>query len=144
MSSTNYISAIRDNTGMSPTRDTKPNAGNAGLPTSPPPPQLDYPPLRVVRFSGQALTKGVETHVVVDRVTIRVYSVARPLPTASSTVTRSDWTWRSRRSASLDAEKRARNDELWRYAKICRVANVMRPKMENLEGRRRQTSVRRS
>ena len=30
-------------------------------------------------------------------------------------------------------EKRATNDELWRYAKICRVANVMRPYMESLE-----------
>jgi len=27
-------------------------------------------------------------------------------------------------------EKRATNDELWHYAKICRVANIMRPYME--------------
>jgi hypothetical protein len=32
-------------------------------------------------------------------------------------------TWRS---------KRATADELWRYAKICRVANVMRPYLETL------------
>lgn len=35
-------------------------------------PSLDYPPLRVVRFSGAALTKGVSTHDV-DGVTVKVY-----------------------------------------------------------------------
>ena len=34
-------------------------------------PKLDFPPLRIVRFSGAALTDGVEEHVV-DGVTIRV------------------------------------------------------------------------
>ncbi len=30
-------------------------------------------------------------------------------------------------------EKRTTNDELWRYAKICRVGNVIRPYMESRE-----------
>ena len=34
-------------------------------------PKLDYPPLRIVRFSGAALTEGVEEHVV-DDVTVRI------------------------------------------------------------------------
>jgi hypothetical protein len=28
--------------------------------------------------------------------------------------------------------KRVNTDELWRYAEVCRVANVMRPYMESL------------
>lgn len=28
------------------------------------------------------------------------------------------------------AQKKCSNDELWRYPKICRVANVMRPYLE--------------
>ncbi len=39
-------------------------------------PKLDYPPLRLVRFSGAALTEGVEEHVV-DGVTVRVTGVAK-------------------------------------------------------------------
>jgi predicted transcriptional regulator of viral defense system len=51
-------------------------------------PKLDYPPLRIVRFSGAALTEGVEEHIV-DGVTIRITGVARPSPIASSTATKS-------------------------------------------------------
>jgi predicted transcriptional regulator of viral defense system len=96
------------------------------------PPRLDYPPLRVVRFSGQALTEGVETHVV-DAVTIRVYSVAKTVADC----------FKYRNKIGLDValealreakhEKRVTNDQLWRYAKICRVANVMRPYLEGIE-----------
>lgn len=39
-------------------------------------PRLDYPPLRIVRFSGDALTAGVDTHVV-NGVSIKVYNVAK-------------------------------------------------------------------
>jgi len=39
-------------------------------------PKLDYPPLRIVRFSGAALTEGVEEHMV-DGVTVRITGVAK-------------------------------------------------------------------
>lgn len=39
-------------------------------------PKLNYPPLRIVRFSGAAFTEGVGEHVV-DGVTVRVTSVAK-------------------------------------------------------------------
>lgn len=29
-------------------------------------------------------------------------------------------------------EKRMTNDDIWSYAKVCRVANVMRPYLESL------------
>ena len=40
-------------------------------------PHLDYPRLRVARFSGAALTEGIETHRV-EGVDVQVYSAARP------------------------------------------------------------------
>ncbi|CAD6875445.1 Protein co-occurring with FIG00645039: hypothetical protein with HTH-domain [Methylomonas fluvii] len=39
-------------------------------------PMLEYPPLRIVRFSGAALTEGAEEHIV-DGVTIRITGVAK-------------------------------------------------------------------
>jgi predicted transcriptional regulator of viral defense system len=39
-------------------------------------PKLDYPPLRIVRFSGAAFTEGIEEHVV-DGVTVRITGVAK-------------------------------------------------------------------
>lgn len=94
-------------------------------------PKLDYPPLRIVRFSGTALTEGVEEHDV-DGVPVRVTGVAKTVADC--------FKYRNKigLDVALDAlreawrEKRMTNDDLWRYAKICRVANVMRPYLDSL------------
>jgi predicted transcriptional regulator of viral defense system len=95
-------------------------------------PKIDYPPLHVVRFSGAALTQGIEAHLV-EGVSVRVYCIAKTVADC----------FKYRNKIGLDValealresrrEKRATNDDLWRYAKICRVANVMRPYMESIE-----------
>lgn len=94
-------------------------------------PRLDYPPLRIVRFSGAALTEGVEEQVV-DGVTVRITSVAKTVADC----------FKYRNKIGLDValealreawrEKRMTSDDIWRYAKVCRVANVMRPYLESL------------
>ncbi|CUJ64511.1 type IV toxin-antitoxin system AbiEi family antitoxin domain-containing protein [Achromobacter aegrifaciens] len=95
-------------------------------------PKLDYPPLRVLRFSTIALAAGVEEHVV-DGVLIHVTGVAKTVADC----------FKFRNKIGLDValealreawrEKRMTSDEMWRYAKLCRVANVMRPYLESLE-----------
>ena len=94
-------------------------------------PKLEYPPLRIIRFSGAALTDGIEGHQI-DDVTVRVTNVARTVADC----------FKFRNKIGLDvamealreawANKRVSMDELWRYATLCRVANVMRPYMETL------------
>lgn len=94
-------------------------------------PKLDYPPLRLVRFSGAALTEGVEEYVV-DGVTVRVTGVAKTVADC----------FKYRNKIGLDVAlealreawhaKRMTSDEIWHYAKIDRVANVMRPYLESL------------
>jgi len=46
-------------------------------------PKMDYPPLRIVRFSGAALTDGIEEHLI-DGVTVRVTNVARTVADCST------------------------------------------------------------
>jgi predicted transcriptional regulator of viral defense system len=94
-------------------------------------PKIDYPPLRVVRFSGKALTEGIETHIV-DGVEVRITSIARTVADC----------FKYRNKIGLDValealrdswrSKKATMDELWKYASVCRVANVMRPYLESL------------
>lgn len=94
-------------------------------------PRMDYPPLRIVRFSGAALTEGIEEHAV-DGVTIRVTGVAKTVADC----------FKYRNKIGLDVAleglreawhaKRMTSDEIWHYAKICRVANVMRPYLDSL------------
>ncbi len=93
------------------------------------PPRMDYPPLRTMRFSASALSAGVETRRF-DGVAIRVTSVAKTVADC----------FKFRNKIGLDVAlealrearraKRASADELWRYARINRVSNVMRPYLE--------------
>ena len=92
-------------------------------------PQVDYPPLRFVRFSERTLEAGVEEHSI-EGVLVRIYNPAKTVADC----------FKYRNKIGLDValealrdcrrQRRCTNDELWRYAKICRVANVMRPYME--------------
>lgn len=96
-------------------------------------PQVDSPPLRIVRFSARALEAGVEEHAV-EGVTTRIYNPAKTVADC----------FKYRNKIGLDVALEAlrdcrrqricTNDELWRYAKICRVANVMRPYVEAIGG----------
>jgi predicted transcriptional regulator of viral defense system len=95
------------------------------------PPRLDYPPLRTVRFSGAALTAGVESHQA-DGTPLRVTSVAKTVADC----------FKFRNKIGLDValealretrrSRKATVDELWQFAKLDRVANVMRPYLEAL------------
>jgi predicted transcriptional regulator of viral defense system len=94
-------------------------------------PAVKETPLRVVRFSGQALESGIETHVI-DGVPTRIYSLAKTIADC--------FKYRNKIGMDVAVEAlreswRARKctmDELWRYAAICRVSNVMRPYLETL------------
>jgi predicted transcriptional regulator of viral defense system len=92
-------------------------------------PALKYPPLRIVRYTGAALTEGVETHSMEGQ-KVRVYSVAKTLADC--------FKYRNKIGIDVALEalreawrgRRFTMDELERYAAICRVQRVMRPYVE--------------
>ncbi|MCP5207936.1 MAG: AbiEi antitoxin N-terminal domain-containing protein [Hahellaceae bacterium] len=94
-------------------------------------PSMDYPALRIMRFSGEALTAGIDTHLV-DGVDVKVTNVAKTVADC----------FKFRNKIGLDVALEALNeawtakrmtmDELWRYARVCRVANIIRPYLESL------------
>jgi len=87
-------------------------------------PKLDYPRLRVARFSGRALTEGIEKHRL-EGVEIRVYSAAKTVADC----------FKYRNKIGIDVAVEALRDfsrrhrggatELARYARVCRVTRVM-------------------
>ncbi len=54
----------------------------------------------------------------------------RPLPTVSSSAERLEQNWRSKLLGNALERREATVDDGWAPAKVCRVANVMRPYME--------------
>lgn len=95
-------------------------------------PKMDYPPLHVIRSTGDALYEGVEQTTVDGVVQVPVTVLAKTIADC----------FKFRNKIGLDVAiealkeawnaKRISMDELHRYAKICRVENVMRPYMEAL------------
>lgn len=92
-------------------------------------PQIAYPPIRVVRFSVASRKFGVEKRKI-EGVPIHVYSAAKTVADC----------FKFRNKIGLDVaiealrdcreSKKATVDEIWKAAKVCRMANVIRPYLE--------------
>ena len=94
-------------------------------------PRMELLPFHIVRFSAVALAAGVEEHNI-EGVRVRVFDPAKTVVDC----------FKYRHKIGLDValealragwqERRFTMDQLWRYAGICRMINVMRPYLEGL------------
>ncbi|WP_298905208.1 type IV toxin-antitoxin system AbiEi family antitoxin domain-containing protein [uncultured Nostoc sp.] len=94
-------------------------------------PKEDILPLRIVYMSGKALESGIEEYEI-EGVRVPVYCPAKTVVDC----------FKFRNKIGLDValealreclkERRCTIDEIWHYAKICRMQNVMRPYLESL------------
>jgi hypothetical protein len=88
-------------------------------------------PIRTVRMTDRSFTAGIEKHNI-DGVKVNVYSPAKTIADC----------FKFRNKIGLDvaldalrdflAEGKCNQDELWRFAKICRQTNVMKPYLETI------------
>ncbi len=86
-------------------------------------------PVRIFKYSKQTFCEGIEKKKV-NGVEVRVYSVARSVADG----------FKYRNKIGIDIaiealrdslnQKKCTRDEVWYYAKICRVQNVIRPYLE--------------
>jgi predicted transcriptional regulator of viral defense system len=94
-------------------------------------PNSSQVPLHIVRFSGEALSAGIEEHRI-EGLCVKIYSPAKTIADC----------FKYRNKIGLDVsvealrdclrKRRATIDEIWRFARICRVARVIRPYLEAL------------
>lgn len=94
-------------------------------------PRLDYPRLRISRFSGASLTEGIETHRI-EKVDLRVYSAAKTV--ADCFKFRNKVGVDVAVEALRDFTRRYRGgaDDLAHFARICRVSRVMQPYLDSI------------
>lgn len=94
-------------------------------------PRLDYPRLRVARFSGPSLTEGIETRRI-EGVQVRLYSAAKTVADC----------FKYRDKIGIDVAVEALHDytrkhrggatALAHFARVCRVTRVMQPYLDSL------------
>ena len=92
-------------------------------------PKLDYPRLRVARFSGEALTEGIEERRV-EGVTLRVYSAAKTVADCFKYRNKIGIDVAVEALRNFSRKYRGGANDLPRYARICRVARVMQPYLD--------------
>ncbi len=106
-----------------------PHSVSIALPKGADSPRLDYPPITTHRFSAAALTEGVEEHQIDNR-SVKIYDPEKTLADCfkfrnkigMDVVLEALKLYKNRKSFNLK--------KLLKYAKICRVENVMRPYLE--------------
>lgn len=95
-------------------------------------PKVSDLPINIVRFSqGPVFNEGIEYHNI-EGVEVKMYNLAKTIVDC--------FKYRNKigLNIALDAlrecrvQRKCSNDDLWYYAKICRVANIMRPYMESM------------
>jgi predicted transcriptional regulator of viral defense system len=94
-------------------------------------PRAEHPPMRFARFSGPALTAGVEVRRI-NGTEVRVYSAAKTVADC----------FKFRNKVGIDVavealrdclrQRKATRDEIHEMAQVCRVSNVIRPYTESL------------
>jgi predicted transcriptional regulator of viral defense system len=94
-------------------------------------PQVDSLPLRLVHFSGAAFTAGIEEQQI-EGVSVKIYNPAKTVADC----------FKYRHKIGLDValealkdclrQRRCSYNDLWRYAEVCRVTQVMKPYLEAL------------
>lgn len=106
-----------------------PHEIHVALPRGAERPRIEYPPVRVFWFKGEAYSEGIQTHEM-DKVPVRVYSPEKTLADCfkyrnkigMETALEALKLYRQRRRRDMDA--------VIRFARVCRVENVMRPYLE--------------
>ncbi len=94
-------------------------------------PNSDVLSLHPIYMSGLALTMGIETHTL-EGTPVRIFNLPKTIVDC----------FKYRHKIGLDValealresweSRRCSMDELWKYAKICRMSKVMRPYLEYL------------
>ena len=94
-------------------------------------PRISSPAVRIMRFTGKALDFGVQERQVTGG-TIRVFSPAKTVADC----------FKFRNKIGIDValealrdtyrQKKASMNELYEAARVCRVANIMKPYLESL------------
>lgn len=109
--------------------DEIPHKVHIALPRSSWKPKLDYPPLKVYRFSEETIDSGLQIQTI-DGVEVKVFNPAKTIADC----------FKFRNQIGLDvaieALKRGINEgkatygDIVKYARFCRVKNVIRPYIE--------------
>ncbi len=93
--------------------------------------KIDYPPVSFYRFAPETWEAGIEKHKI-DGHQIKVYNLAKTVADCFKFRNRIGMDVARAALKSAIANKKIQPTEIMRYAKICRVSNVIKPIIESM------------
>ena len=106
-----------------------PHVVHLAIPRTARTPSLDYPPLRVYRFSNEAFKSGVQTQTS-DGIELRVYDAEKTLADCFKYRNKIGLDVALEALRSYRSRRGVRLQRLLEYARVCRVEQVIRPYLE--------------
>ena len=95
-------------------------------------PKITYPPIKIIQYSEIAYQEGIEI-IRSDKFNLKVYNPAKTIADCFKHRNRIGIDIAIEALKEAYAKNKVTIDELWHYAKICRVSNVMRPYLEAIQ-----------
>jgi len=93
--------------------------------------KIDYPPVRFYRFASNTWKVGIEDHKIGGH-QIKVYSLAKTVADCFKFRNRIGMDVARDALKTAVVQKRISPQEIMRFAKICRVSNIIKPILESI------------
>ena len=94
-------------------------------------PKIDYPPVFIHQFSGKSFSSGIERHII-DKIPVKIYNHEKTIADCFKFRNKIGMNVTLEALSLYKERKKFNSSKLIKYAKICRVENIMRPYIESI------------
>ena len=94
-------------------------------------PRIEHPPVSIHQFSGQSFSSGIEKHNF-DKIPVKIYNPEKTITDCFKFRNKIGMNIVLEALAFYKERKKFNSAKLIKYAKICRVENVMKPYIESI------------
>ena len=94
-------------------------------------PRIEHPPVSIHQFSGQSFSSGIDRHIF-DKVSVKIYNPEKTIVDCFKFRNKINRNIVLEALAFYKERKKFNPAKLVKYAKICRVENIMKPYIESI------------
>ncbi|MCZ0933047.1 MAG: transcriptional regulator [Oligoflexia bacterium] len=94
-------------------------------------PRIDYPPISIHQFSAQSFSSGIGKHIF-DKIPVKIYNPEKTIVDCFKFRNKIGMNIVLEALAFYKERKKFNPTKLMKYAKICRIENIMKPYIESI------------
>ena len=94
-------------------------------------PKIEYPPISIHQFSAQSFSLGIDEHIF-DRIPVKIYNPEKTIVDCFKFRNKIGMNIVLEALAFYKERKKINPTKLIKYAKICRIENIIKPYIESI------------